>query len=155
MSNIVHLLLYFSIWSLFHLNRALLDSSGSGSSSCFCFLSFFHSCTSASIFQTLRLSQWAEEGTGMLTSSPSFSWPTVSHVTDFVHKGINLSSLNCLASDWVDVWWDDLSVCMQVSLWRCCYTQKWHGTWTLKSWREALCTKEERSTRCRQLRLRH
>lgn len=42
------------------------------------FLVLFRSYTSASIFPTLRPSRWAEGGTGTLTSSPSFSWPTVS-----------------------------------------------------------------------------
>ena len=45
---------------------------------CLLFSSSLRSCTSASIFQTLRPSRWAEDGTGTLTSSPSFSWPTVS-----------------------------------------------------------------------------
>lgn len=38
----------------------------------------FLSCTSASLFQIVRPNQWAEEGTGTLTSSPSFSWQMVS-----------------------------------------------------------------------------
>lgn len=62
----------------FHsLHFCLIVCEASDSMSLTDFPVLLHSCTSASVCQTPHLSRWAEEGTGTLTSYPSFSWPTV------------------------------------------------------------------------------
>lgn len=51
-------------------------------------LVLFFSFTSALVFQTLHLSQWEEEETGMLTLYPSSLWPTVSSTSQLLLMNI-------------------------------------------------------------------
>lgn len=71
MSDIVHLLLYFSMWALFRLNRALLDSPGSVHVSVSCPF-----VTAVQALQSSRHSAWVN---GQREGLECWPHPQVSH----------------------------------------------------------------------------